>query len=284
MPLLAAIVTGQLVLAPMVLNGALNAIQTQGPKRLDIAYEAIVPVPVLGRLKAATASISADLSPTSYVIRSRAEAAGFVDWFVDYNLFITATGSVGPQGLRPARYVSSNKDGKKNRQVTVDFTSADVTTNAVPRFGDLGHPPASLQQRLEAMDPLSAIVDLALGTQATASNPCGGPIRAFDGKQRFDLVLTYAGRLNYESSAYTGPAIKCELTYVELAGFKDKDDKQKAKDQGDIMWSNMILAELDGATVRPPIKIEARSKKRGKMTVQATRVSYGPAPVHAPAK
>lgn len=284
MPLLAAIVTGQLVLAPMIQNGAITAIQTQGPRRLDIAYEAIIPVPILGRIKAATASISADISATSYVIRSRAEAAGIVDWFVDYNLFTTATGSVDRLGLRPARYVSSNQDGKKNRQVTVDFGDKDVATTAVPRFGDMGYPAATLEQRLAAKDPLSAIVHLAMGVDATAAHPCGGPIRAFDGKQRFDLVLTYGGRLNYKSSAYTGPALKCEVKYVEIAGFGDKDDKQKAKDQKDLEWAVLILAEIDGGSVKAPIKIEARSKKRGKMTIQATRLSYGPAPGQAGAQ
>ena len=43
-----------------------------------------------------------------------------------------------------------------------------------------------------------------------------------------------------------------------------------------MQWSNIILAELNGGALTPPIKIEGRSKKRGKMTVQATKMVYSP--------
>lgn len=266
-----------LILIPLMFDNALASIQTDGPRRLELAYEAILPVPVIGRIKAAEATISAEISPTSYSVRSRAQAAGVVDWFIDYNLFLTASGSASPRSLKPARYVSSNKDGKKNRQVTVDFYDQDVATTVTPKFGDYGFPPATLEQKLEAKDPLSAIVQLALAADATPENPCGGPIRAFDGKLRFDIVLTFAGRMNWKSDYYTGPALKCDVTYVEIAGFKQKTEAQKAKDAADMLWTNMILAELDGGAVTPPIKIEGRSKKRGKMTVEATRIAWGPA-------
>jgi hypothetical protein len=281
MPLLsAAVAAGGLVFAPLLGNSTLTGLSA--PQRLEISYEGIVPVPILGRLKAAEATMTADITSTGYTIRTKATAAGVVDWFVDYNLDISSAGAVGPAGLKPVRYVSANLDGKKNRRVVVDFTPADVTTTATPRFGDLGNPPATTAQKLEAMDPPSAIINQAF--QTTPANPCGGPIRAFDGKQRFDLQMTFGKRITYESPAYTGPATVCEVKYVEIAGFKDKSDKQKAKDKGDIQWTSIVLAELEGGAVKPILKIEARSKSRGKMTVQATSLSYGPAPVNAAAR
>jgi hypothetical protein len=127
---------------------------------------------------------------------------------------------------------------------------------------------------LEAVDPLSAIVELTLRAEATPANPCGGPMRVFDGKQRYDLRLKFVQRLNWKSKVYTGPVLQCDLEYVEIAGFKNKSAEQKAKDKADIKWSNIILAELNGGTLTPPIKVEARSKKRGKTTIRATRLSY----------
>jgi hypothetical protein len=99
-------------------------------------------------------------------------------------------------------------------------------------------------------------------------------MRVFDGKQRYDLRLKFVRRLNWKSKVYTGPVLQCDLEYVEIAGFKNKTARQKARDKADIRWSNIILAELNGGTLTPPIKVEARSKKRGKMTIQATRLSY----------
>lgn len=277
MPIAAVIAVGGMVIASLAADNALSSLSLE-PKRLEIAYEGIVPVPVVGRWKIATANLTADISPRSYSARARAKATGVLDWFVDYDFLVTSTGDVGPKGLKPARYVSSNKDGRKNRQVTVDFAPKEVIVAANPRYGDLGYPPASSEQKLEAMDPLAALVQLALHADATPDNPCGGPIRAFDGKQRYDLVLTFTGRQTYKSKAYKGPVLNCSVEYVEVAGFGEKSDKQRRRDDADLLWTNMLLAELDGGRVAAPIKLEARSKKRGKMTVQATKLSWGPAP------
>lgn len=279
MPILTvALAAGGLAFLPVELNGAMSAILNQGARRLDISYEGYLPLPIIGtRIKAATANISAWIGPSAYNIVSRAQAAGIVGWFVDYNLSISATGTVGAAGLRPLHYDSFNEDGKKNRRVLVDYTADDVVTTATPRFGDMGWPPATHQQKMESMDPLSAIVQLSLGADATPENPCGGPIRAYDGKQRYDLRLTFVERFNYESAAYTGPALKCSVEYVELAGFKNKTDKQKVDDKSDVLWTNMILADLDNGVARPPLKIEARSKKHGRIGIEATKLSWRPA-------
>ncbi|MEP7209879.1 MAG: DUF3108 domain-containing protein [Alphaproteobacteria bacterium] len=279
MPILtAALVAGGLAFLPVDINTAITAIQAMGPRRLDITYEGYLPLPVIGtRIKAANASISAWIGPSAYNIVSRAEAAGIVGWFVDYNLTISSTGVIGPDGLKPTHYDSFNKDGKKNRHVLVDFGADDVVTTATPHFGDMGFPPASHEQKMESMDPLAAIVQLSLGGEATPANPCGGPIRAYDGKQRYDLKLTFAGRIAYRSEAYTGPALKCDVEYVELAGFKNKTPEQRAKDKGDVQWTNMILAELDDGAVKPPLKIEARSKARGRIGIEATKLTWRPA-------
>src|ERR1700755_866315 len=97
MPILtAALAAGGLALLPVEINSAINGIQTVGPRRLDITYEGYLPLPVIGtRIKAANANISAWIGPSAYNIASRAEAAGIVGWFVDYNLTISATGAVG---------------------------------------------------------------------------------------------------------------------------------------------------------------------------------------------
>jgi hypothetical protein len=270
----AAIAAGGLLTLPMAGNGAISALMVHGPVHLEIDYEGVVPVPVLGRTKAASASFVADVGPKGYAVNSHARAEGVVDWFVDYNLDVVATGAVTPYGLRPLRYDSHNKDGKKNRHVIVEFSPYEVVVSVTPKFGDWGFPATTKSQMLEAVDPLSAIIEMTLRAEATPANPCGGPLRIFDGKQRYDLRLKFVQRLSWKSKVYTGPAIKCDFEYIEIAGFKNRTAEQKAKDRADMQWSNMILAELNGGTLTPPIKVEGRSKKRGKMTVQATRLSY----------
>jgi hypothetical protein len=264
------------LILPLAGNGALSAIQIQGPARLEVEYVGTYPFPVVGRLRAAQATVTADLQPKSYKVDAYVRGEGVVDWFVDYNLSISTTGALTPIGLQPLRYDSTNHDGNKNRQVIVEFGIRDVVVSVSPKFGDWGFPATTKSQMLEAVDPLSAILELTLRADATAANPCGGPMRIFDGKQRFDLKLKFQRRLAWKTKAYAGPAILCDIEYVEIAGFDSKSAEQKAKDKADMLWTNIVLAELQNGAVTPPIKVEARSKSRGKMTVEAIRLSYGP--------
>lgn len=277
MPLLtAAIAAGGFLAAPLAGNGAISAIMAR-PTRLEVSYDGIAPVFLIGRQKIASATLTADFTATGYRIAANGHAEGVVSWFASYSFGIVSTGLLTPLGLYPGRYDSFTRDGKKDRHVIVDFATNDVAVSVSPNFGDWGFPQPTLDQKLEAADPLTAIAELALRRRASPTNPCGGPMRIFDGKQRYDLRLTFAGRLNWKNGVYKGPAIKCSVEYVEIAGFKNKSAEERARDKDDLVWSSMILAELDNGAVTPPLKIEARSKSRGKMTVEATRLKYGPA-------
>jgi hypothetical protein len=119
---------------------------------------------------------------------------------------------------------------------------------------------------------------MALGLGATPSNLCGNPVKVFDGRVRFDLKLSNGRRLNVKEKTWKGPAIQCDLEYVELAGGRPKSPEKKAAEKADIAWLNITFAELpDGSRI--PIKMEGRSKKRGKVTLTATRASFDALPI-----
>ena len=277
MPVLSAVLAaGGFLTLPMAGNGAIEAIMVR-PMRLKIEYEGVEPVPVLGRIRTAYATLTADLSPQSYKILARVRTEGMMGWFVHYDLRLIATGMMTKIGLRPARYDSTNTDGKKDRHVEIDFTPGEVFAFATPRWGSPGVVEATREQKLEARDPLSAIVQIALSAEATPQAPCGGPVRIFDGKHRYDLRLKFSERFAWKSKVYSGPVIKCDVEYVEIAGFGPKSADRAGKDKADMLWSNLILAEMNEGTFTPPLKLEGRSKKRGKLTIQATRLSYLPA-------
>jgi hypothetical protein len=278
MPFLTVAATvGGLLFAPMVAQNAFATIVTQGPMRLEAEYEAITPVPWLGRQKTASASLTADLTRTGYRVAMNSRAEGMVDWFVDSSVAMVSTGWVTPRGLLPQRYDSSVQDGAKHRRVLVDFTPGEVVVSVSPKYGDWGFPATTNQQKLQAVDPLTAIVGMTLRIRATASNPCGGPLSIFDGKQRYDVRLKYAARLNWNTDVYKGPALKCDADYIEIAGYDPKSAAEKANDHADIEWANFILAVLDNGELTPPLKAELRSKRSGKYTFQATKLKYGPA-------
>jgi hypothetical protein len=115
MPILtAALAAGGLVLLPVEINSAINGIQAIGPRRLDISYAGYLPLPIIGtRIKAANANISAWIGPSTYNIASRAEAAGIVGWFVDYNLTISATALSARTASDPPTMTASTRTEKR---------------------------------------------------------------------------------------------------------------------------------------------------------------------------
>ena len=247
------------------------------PRRMDILFDGYVPVPVIGQIKAGETRLSAQIGPQDYAASAHAKAGGIVGWFVDYNLFIDVAGDVTASGLKPETYTSFNNDGRKNRRVEVTYSADDVVTVAEPRFGSMGEPAASREQRIAGIDPISAIVSMGLSVGATKDNPCGAPLRVYDGKQRYDLVLTYNQRRTIKTPAWNGPAIQCDIRYVEIAGFRAKSAEEKAADKADLLWMHVWLGEYaDGARV--PVKLEGRSKKRGKVSLIAREASFTPLP------
>ncbi len=277
MSLLAAVITaGGLTFLPLAGQNALALIAGSGASmRLEAEYEAITPVPWLGVHKTASASLVADLSPNRYRVAMSSRAEGFIDWFVDSATTMTANGALTAWGIFPAHYDSTVRDGSKERRVLIDHSGGEVLVSVSPKFGNWGYPATTGSQRLEAVDPLTAILGMTLRIKATPQNPCGGPLRIFDGKQRYDVRLRYAARLTWNSDVYKGPALKCEAEFIEIAGFDAKSAQQKADDRADIAWAHFILAELDGGALTPPLKAELRSRRSGKYTIQATRLKYG---------
>jgi hypothetical protein len=95
----------------------------------------------------------------------------------------------------------------------------------------------------------------------------------FDGRVRYNLVMTNGQRMNVRERAWTGPAIQCDLQYVELAGGKLKTPEEIERERADIQWLRILFAEqADGSRI--PIKIEGRSRKRGRITVEARQASF----------
>lgn len=220
------------------------------------------------------ATFTTELRPESYSIDSRVKVTGIADWFVNYDMNIHAEGDTRDGELKTREYVSQNHDGKKNRKVEMEITDTDFSMTATPRFGNLGDPAATTEQVLKTNDPITALITFALEPRAPEADPCGGPIRIFDGRQLTYLYLTNAGSKRVETPVWTGEAIECHVTMDKVAGYKkgEADNDNLTGIDGPLrMW----LAPLDnGATV--PIKIAADSKKIGDVTLTAKKLRFEP--------
>ncbi len=259
--------------APTNASGAiLTHVKAGMPMRMEYELRAkayIFFIPATGR-----ATFTTDLMPDHYTIDSRVKVTGIADWFVNYDMNIHAEGETRDNELKTRTYVSQNRDGKKNRKVELAISEDDFTMTANPRFGNLGDPAATTEQVLKTNDPITALITFALEPRAPGEDPCGGPIRIFDGRQLTYLYLKNAGTARVDTPVWTGDAIECHVTMDKIAGYKkgEADNDNLTGIDGPLrMW----LAPLDnGASI--PIKIAADSKKIGDVTLTAKTLRFEP--------
>ena len=153
----------------------------------------------------------------AYEATARRRMTGLVGALVgnSQNFSYAANGRVTAQGLAPERYHHSG--GKRNRLVSVDFTGPQSVTTAVPVMG-MGHPPATPEQRAGAVDQVSAIA----GMIAASGDPCSRTVHVLmDGRSLFDFVMSPNGRVNVNTRAYRGQAVRCSVQFRPIAGFPD---------------------------------------------------------------
>ncbi len=134
-------------------------------------------------------------------------------------------GAVAADGsLRPSAYQHQGgrrrEDRPNGRLVRSTFTATDVATVATPAMG-MGDPPATPAQRRGVIDQVTAIAAMAIAS----GDPCTRTMRVYmDGRSRFDFVFTPNGRVNVNTRAYRGEALRCSVQFRPIAGFGDPQE------------------------------------------------------------
>lgn len=250
----------------------LEAIKAGQPMEMEYNIKAnawVLILPITGK-----ANFRVTMNEDTYAIKSKVKTTGLADILVNYDLEIAASGYTRIDGLDTYAFVSQNKDGKKNRRVDLKLLKDTFEMTATPRFGNLGEPPATVEQALDAKDPVSALISFALEPRAEGEDPCGGPLKIFDGRQLTHLHLTNHGMKQVKSEAWSGEAYECHIKMDKVAGYKagetDKDNLSGI--DGPLrMW----LAPLpNGAHV--PVRIEAETEDIGTVTLQAAKLKFTP--------
>lgn len=167
---------------------------------------------------------------------------------------IKSSGTLAAEAPRPAAYKLDFKTKKKKGSVTLGFdngavTAVDLVPNKPP------HPtavPVRPEQLEGVFDPMSSILAI---THAGKGDPCARTIPIFDGKARFNLVLSPKGteRLKEEHPSGQPTQLKvCRVKYVPVSGHKPKDFVDPWVDYGGIEIS---LRPVPSANVYVPYKV-----------------------------
>ncbi|MBX7249806.1 MAG: DUF3108 domain-containing protein [Caulobacteraceae bacterium] len=214
--------TGLAAAAGLAVLAAPAVAQTPGKFRMTLNYDGKLVVKVLD------VTITQTADDNGYSSTAHLTSYGVLAAFKKINQTATARGSIDRGVARPVSFSHRNQANPKGRKIDVRWTGGNVVTTAVPAYGNMGSPPATLAQKLEAVDPVTGLMRLALSDRQ--AQLCVGTLKFFDGKQRYDL--TFSGRSPATPTArekrlgLINP-VRCNVVYREVAGFKKKPPEKR---------------------------------------------------------
>jgi hypothetical protein len=162
-----------------------------------------------------------------YEMRGEARFSILQGILYQWNGTTASAGRVTSAGPEPAMYaLSFSEGGRKSEQLRMTFGAGAVTdVQIVPYKGPNPRDIPVTKSQLEGVvDPMSGAF-----LTAHSDNPngdlkvCSQTLPVFDGRQRFDLVLTPKRAVNVQRSAtraYTGPAVICRVKFIPIAGYQ----------------------------------------------------------------
>lgn len=165
--------------------------------------------------------LSGDISGARYVMRGEARF-GFLDGLLfEWNGLTSSAGTVGEGEPRPTAYGFDYSGGGKSETLRITFKDRavnQVTIKPAAVFPP-GRVPVTPAHLNGVLDPMSALFLVARSSNG-AGDPrvCNQNVPVFDGRQRFDLVLSFKRMVRVMEPAYSGPAVVCRVKYVPVSG------------------------------------------------------------------
>ncbi|WOI54528.1 DUF3108 domain-containing protein [Parvularcula sp. LCG005] len=223
---------------------------------VDVAADRLAEVPVALPGKATTYSVTykgeiagfdvgrvfltVAASDTRYSIKYRMEQKGIARWFSDANATTVARGTIENGDIGAHYYLNHDFEAEDDQQYVEMYRPANARrihlwADPVYTF----HQPVPEDVAFGAVDPMAALMSLGFLPRQTAGSPCDRVVKTFDGRRRFDLVMTDDGTEDIRKGGkgrFEGTAHRCRLDQVKVAGYR-------AKDSGDIdgdLWVYIV--------------------------------------------
>jgi hypothetical protein len=205
----------------------------------------------------------------SYTLIGNAKLSILLGTF-SWDGFTRSFGSIVDQSPKPAAFSFDFKSSAKSGSTRMEFADGGVTEiKNLPVTPNKGEVIPVREQHLKGvLDPLSAIMAMSRGTSA---NPCERRVPIFDGKERFDLVLSPKGETKIteqQPSGQPGMAHVCRVRYLPIAGHKvDSDTKYMAANDA----IEVMLRPIPSANVFVPYQVTIPTMA-GTATIVSKRV------------
>jgi len=165
------------------------------------------------------------ISGRHYTAKGNAQLSALLGAF-KWRGLTQSTGTLAGDAPKPADYLFDYAGSSRSGVIKMGFAGNGVTslthTPTPPAHSD--EIPVREAHLKSVLDPLSAVMALS---RSTTENPCNRRLAVFDGKQRFDLVLTFNRQetiTEARPSGQPGIAFVCRVRYEPIAGHRPSDE------------------------------------------------------------
>jgi hypothetical protein len=150
-----------------------------------------------------------------YQTVSRMQTEGVIGYLFPWHADARSDGVVAGDAWKPERHRLTGAYRAEKRSVSIDYDGGIVRARVEPPPEDdyRSQVPPELQQ--DTIDPLTASL-------AAVGADCRGTLRVFDGRRRYDMVLSDLGSAELKRSRhglYAGPTRRCRAEVRPVAGF-----------------------------------------------------------------
>jgi Protein of unknown function (DUF3108) len=194
--------------------------------------------------------VNSDSTTKSYSLAASAKISalfGAFKWSGSSNV----SGAIERGTPSPAAFAFDWHQNKKDGTTQIAFNSGVASQIAIkppPRIKP-DTTPLRPADKMGAFDPMSAILML---TKADGRPPCDRRVGIFDGKQRYDVVLTPKRTIRLKSATAGGPpetAFVCRIMYEPIAGHRDNADTKAYAENRD---AEVVMRRIPGSEMLIP--------------------------------
>lgn len=240
-------------LAAMILPGTVLADATPPSRAWPASVNAIYKVTFNG-FDIGDFKFNSSVHGQTYALSGHAELSALLGMF-RWTGLTHSSGAVAGEMPKPAGYTFDFRANSRAGSIKMSFAEGAVSSvsSVPPSPFAPGTVPVRDQHLKNVLDPLSAVMALSRGR---ASNPCGRRLAIFDGKQRFDLLLSFRRQeriAETRPSGQPGIAYICRVRYVPVAGHKSDEETRQMAASGGI---EVALRPVPSANLLIPYQIK----------------------------
>ncbi|MFG1401463.1 DUF3108 domain-containing protein [Xanthobacter sediminis] len=219
--------------------------------RLDAKYVLSVGGVELGR-----ASVVLEAGNEAYEISGSGRITGVLRAVSSGKGVVAARGMLTPGKMVPRLYaLNAEADGKKEGARLAMAGGAVAEMEVEPPLKPLpDRVPVTNETLQNIIDPMSgAFVYVPPPANPLSAAACERAVPVFDGRQRYDIVLTYLRTEQVKASGYKGQAVVCGVRYKPVAGHRPtRYTVQYMEDNKDMfVW----LVPIEGTRLMAPFKV-----------------------------